>query len=168
MCFKKSNSYFCKIENFAYGEINERSFSNPHPWWGKVGTMWHFPLNQLWYDSGEIIKIIWYAHYHFMTTWKCIDMVNSHLWWNMYWANNLLYRASSHWCMVIDINHWLPPINQLNNTMISSLVLGDVAVIFKVWFWNELQRLLSLSFSVKLHWKLKRMIQDNMISARLQ
>ena len=30
--FKGSNSYFCKIENFAYGEINERSFSNPHPW----------------------------------------------------------------------------------------------------------------------------------------
>ena len=24
--------YFCKNENFAYGEINERSFSNPHPW----------------------------------------------------------------------------------------------------------------------------------------
>ena len=24
--------YFCKIENFAYGEINERSFSNPRPW----------------------------------------------------------------------------------------------------------------------------------------
>ena len=23
--------YICKIENFAYGEINERSFSNPHP-----------------------------------------------------------------------------------------------------------------------------------------
>ena len=23
--------YFCKIENFAYGEINERSFSNPQP-----------------------------------------------------------------------------------------------------------------------------------------
>ena len=23
--------YFCKIEYFAYGEINERSFSNPHP-----------------------------------------------------------------------------------------------------------------------------------------
>ena len=23
--------YFYKIENFAYGEINERSFSNPHP-----------------------------------------------------------------------------------------------------------------------------------------
>ena len=31
MWFKESNSYFCKIENFAYGEINERSFSNPHP-----------------------------------------------------------------------------------------------------------------------------------------
>ena len=24
--------YFDRIENFAYGEINERSFSNPHPW----------------------------------------------------------------------------------------------------------------------------------------
>ena len=24
--------YFCHIENFAYGENNERSFSNPHFW----------------------------------------------------------------------------------------------------------------------------------------
>ena len=31
MWFEKSNMYFCHIENFAYGEINERSFSNPHP-----------------------------------------------------------------------------------------------------------------------------------------
>ena len=31
MWFEESNMYFCKIENFAYGEINERSFSNPHP-----------------------------------------------------------------------------------------------------------------------------------------
>ena len=23
--------YFCQIENFACGEINERNFSNPHP-----------------------------------------------------------------------------------------------------------------------------------------
>ena len=32
MWFRESNRYFCKIENFAYGEIGERSFSNPHPW----------------------------------------------------------------------------------------------------------------------------------------
>ena len=32
MWFKESNMYFCEIENFAYGEINEWSFSNPHPW----------------------------------------------------------------------------------------------------------------------------------------
>ena len=31
MWFEESNMYFCEIENFAYGEINERSFSNPHP-----------------------------------------------------------------------------------------------------------------------------------------
>ena len=31
MWFNESNSYFCTIENFADGEINERSFSNPQP-----------------------------------------------------------------------------------------------------------------------------------------
>ena len=31
MWFKESNRYFWKIEKFAYREINERSFSNPHP-----------------------------------------------------------------------------------------------------------------------------------------
>ena len=30
--FKESYRYFCKIDNFAYGEIDERSFSNPHHW----------------------------------------------------------------------------------------------------------------------------------------
>ena len=29
MWSKESNRYFCKIENFAYGEISEWSFSNP-------------------------------------------------------------------------------------------------------------------------------------------
>ena len=32
MWFEESNMYFCETEIFAYGEINERSFSNPHPW----------------------------------------------------------------------------------------------------------------------------------------
>ena len=32
MRFKECNRYFCEIANFAYGEIDERSFSNPHPW----------------------------------------------------------------------------------------------------------------------------------------
>ena len=31
MWFKESNSYFCKIKNFAYREISQRRFSNPHP-----------------------------------------------------------------------------------------------------------------------------------------
>ena len=30
MWIKEFNSYFCKIENLAYGETNEQSFSNPH------------------------------------------------------------------------------------------------------------------------------------------
>ena len=32
MWFKECKRYLCKIENFAYGEIDERSFNNPHPW----------------------------------------------------------------------------------------------------------------------------------------
>ena len=32
MWFKESKRCFCKFENFAYGEIDERSLSNPHPW----------------------------------------------------------------------------------------------------------------------------------------
>ena len=32
MWFRESNRYFRNIENFAYGEISERSFSNPHTW----------------------------------------------------------------------------------------------------------------------------------------
>ena len=32
MRFKECNRYFCQIENFAYGEIDERNFRNPHPW----------------------------------------------------------------------------------------------------------------------------------------
>ena len=31
MWFRESNRYFCKIKNFAYGKISERSFSKPHP-----------------------------------------------------------------------------------------------------------------------------------------
>ena len=31
MWFEKSNMYFCHVEILAYGKINERSFSNPHP-----------------------------------------------------------------------------------------------------------------------------------------
>ena len=31
MWFKEKNWYICKIENFAYGVINEWSFGNPHP-----------------------------------------------------------------------------------------------------------------------------------------
>ena len=31
MWYRESNWYFCKIEKFAYGEINERSFGNPQP-----------------------------------------------------------------------------------------------------------------------------------------
>ena len=46
MWFKESNRYFCKIEKFAYGEINERNFSNPHPWYGITANLPHIHHSQ--------------------------------------------------------------------------------------------------------------------------
>ena len=37
---KESSRYFCKVENFAYGEMNERSFSNPTPVLRKLPLYW--------------------------------------------------------------------------------------------------------------------------------
>ena len=65
MWFNESKRYFCKIENFAYGEINKHSFSNPHPWtessrhWS-MGTLWlehngcHFQMHFLNASSLDI------------------------------------------------------------------------------------------------------------------
>ena len=41
MGFKECNRYFCQIENFASGEIDERNFSNPHPWPCDNPSLWN-------------------------------------------------------------------------------------------------------------------------------
>ena len=56
MWFEESNMYFCHNENFAYGEINERSFSNPHPWprrdqWNSF-ISWSWQCIANWRNSG--------------------------------------------------------------------------------------------------------------------
>ena len=40
MWFKEKNTYFWKIECFAYGEINERNFRNPQPWNSRDSGNW--------------------------------------------------------------------------------------------------------------------------------
>ena len=53
--------YFCEIENFAYGEINERSFSNPTPGVGLHGLVYIFSKYRAnWYQlvhARQITKI---------------------------------------------------------------------------------------------------------------
>ena len=39
MCYNESNRYFGRIENLAYGEINERKFSNLHPCYNPVNFL---------------------------------------------------------------------------------------------------------------------------------
>ena len=60
MWFDESNMYFCVTENFAYGKINERSFSNPHPSNASLwGFCWCQPVKKLlnkksscdWFDQ---------------------------------------------------------------------------------------------------------------------
>ena len=50
MWCKQSNRYFDRIETFAYGEINERSFSNPHPRYCWCGV----PCIQCLYQSSSL------------------------------------------------------------------------------------------------------------------
>ena len=52
MWFKECNGYFCKIENIAYAEINERSFSNTHPRSNRMGWLEPKP---------RILMLIWHA-----------------------------------------------------------------------------------------------------------
>ena len=61
MWFRESNRYFCKIENFAYGEISERSFSTPTPGLHPVA------------DDSNILSrqhvLQYYRPYPMMTSW---------------------------------------------------------------------------------------------------
>ena len=57
MWFKYSNRYFGEIDNFAYGEINERSFSNPHPCHVTLDISGS-PIENQW-DFRKKAKVIW-------------------------------------------------------------------------------------------------------------
>ena len=75
MWFEESNMYFCEIENFAYGEINERSFSNPHPW---QGGHTHIPweiyvfLIPSWSSPGRCQPQVVTDHIPAMSTWEAV------------------------------------------------------------------------------------------------
>ena len=44
----------CKIENYAYGEINEWSFRNPHRWWQLCGkTLTREPGHEQCHKHGD-------------------------------------------------------------------------------------------------------------------
>ena len=56
MWLKEFNRYLCNIENFAYGEINERNFSNPHPCFeGLKHCVWQLWLNGIEQSVSGII-----------------------------------------------------------------------------------------------------------------
>ena len=72
MWFRDSNRYFCKIENFAYGEISERSFSNPHPrkdMYITIEFSYHgLPL----LNSVPALVISWYVSFFEWCSRKCV------------------------------------------------------------------------------------------------
>ena len=71
MWFRESNRYFCKIENFAYGEISERSFSNPHPWAASHGVSRSdmLPSRGPFHWNGLILIPIWISNYIHSKVW---------------------------------------------------------------------------------------------------
>ena len=66
MWFKESNRYFRMIENLAYGEINERSFSNPHPW----STQADPNCLPQWYCESSGVVVFIHPYDHFPSMWK--------------------------------------------------------------------------------------------------
>ena len=58
MWFKEYNRQFCKIRNFAYGEINERIFSNPHPRlvWIMLPDVSRFGIIVTYYSYHDVTK----------------------------------------------------------------------------------------------------------------
>ena len=69
MGVKVCNKYFCEIENFAHGEIDERSFINPYPRSGEAGRRPRWgstaagSVSRLqWEINIEYVRIIFGSH----------------------------------------------------------------------------------------------------------
>ena len=61
MWFRESNRYFCQIENFAYGEISERSFSNPYPRTAMIYSKSHVFVYPTRYNQLEVFLVLFYV-----------------------------------------------------------------------------------------------------------
>ena len=63
--------YFFKIENFAYGKINERGFSNPHPRKPEYQEKWKLDNKGGWAQfNATIANMDTKSEIHKMTTQK--------------------------------------------------------------------------------------------------
>ena len=95
MWFRESNRYFCKIENFAYGEISERGFSNPHPWPNTKPELWcHIWIECSWpihaYGS---TKWIFIAEYHGLSSMSMLHYIEP----------ILIFNGKIPWIVDVDI-----------------------------------------------------------------
>ena len=81
MWYQESNRYFGRIENSAYGEINERSFSNHHPRTASEVRIWMKNLHPT----------------RFIGCWYPIPRVQT---------NDLskYYQSNSHHCIITNIS----------------------------------------------------------------
>ena len=73
MWFKESKKYFCKIENFAYREINKQSSSNPH------SSSLHDSDHEMW-SRNAFIDLRW-TSFLFGDAHKLSDYPIKHYWW---------------------------------------------------------------------------------------
>ena len=107
MWFKESNSYFCKTENFAYGEINELSFSNPTP--ELVAGMFYFLCSYI--GTTEVSLMIYVLGFNYGFDGLAQDCSNSLLTRWGYCRLPLSHRLVLSWlnCSFcwIQVNYYL-------------------------------------------------------------
>ena len=107
MWIGESNRYFCKIEKFAYGEISERSFSNPHPWYG-ICTLLRWSHSLEWNHTKCLIKqncqlhriwILMEKDFSEMGLWT--QMTNQcKFWWHLSFEKLVRSNYLRHQCLI--------------------------------------------------------------------
>ena len=78
MWCKEFNRYFSKIENFAYGKIDEWSFSNPQPWSHVYGGLWLAAFLQLTWCL--VVLDPWRHNHYSHLTWASWHLKSPATW----------------------------------------------------------------------------------------
>ena len=107
--FELSNWYLCKIKKIPYREIDQRSFSNPHPWSGaEAGTFQDKYINTMAADDLVTHQQSWFSWYRIDRPFYSMTKDVNHLchvsvkkWWL-----NVSQNISAHKGLKFAVTAW--------------------------------------------------------------